>query len=275
MAASSTAAGAISACADDDSLSPFDYLTTDIHARRRASAERVKIIAADAAAKLAALGPHPDAAAVAALKATAALEAHRALYGNAPECDPGARERYLAQYGCARWTDAALAAVRAAAGPRGVIEIGAGRGQWAAALEARGVDVLAFDSYAEIPQGATEASRARVRAGNETELLKRAHRGRTLFLCYPPPVRDARRCMALRSVAYYARALNLVSRERGGDGGEPARIVYVGEGRGGANACGAFFDMLDREWEVERVMELDPWPGNHERLFVLRRRQRK
>jgi hypothetical protein len=31
-----------------------------------------------------------------------------------------------------------------------------------------------------------------------------------------------------------------------------ARLVYVGEGRGGVNAAAAFFDALERDWEVQR-----------------------
>ena len=50
-------------------------------------------------------------------------------------------------------------------------------------------------------------------------------------------------------------------------------LLYVGEGRRGANATDTFFDILEREWHCERVLALDPFPGNHERLFVMRRRK--
>ena len=49
-------------------------------------------------------------------------------------------------------------------------------------------------------------------------------------------------------------------------------LVYVGEGRGGANASDAFFTALERDWECRRTVLLKPFPGNHERLFVMHRR---
>ena len=50
----------------------------------------------------------------------------------------------LRRYGFAVPTDAALDAI-VACSPRGVLELGAGAGQWAALLARRGVDVVAYD----------------------------------------------------------------------------------------------------------------------------------
>jgi hypothetical protein len=49
-------------------------------------------------------------------------------------------------------------------------------------------------------------------------------------------------------------------------------VLFVGEGRGGANASDAFFDALDLEWTCEKVIPLDPFPQCHERLFVMKRK---
>lgn len=51
-------------------------------------------------------------------------------------------------------------------------------------------------------------------------------------------------------------------------------LVYVGEGRGGANASDEFFDYLDAEWDVTKIVDVDPFPQCFEKLYVLRRRER-
>ena len=50
------------------------------------------------------------------------------------------------------------------------------------------------------------------------------------------------------------------------------KVLYVGEGRRGANASDGFFDRLELGWECVKIVELDPFPQCFERLFVLRRR---
>ena len=165
-----------------------------------------------------------------------------------------------ARYGCARWTDEALQVLRAHSP---LIEIGAGGGEWARALRERfggEADVAAFDnrrtaSPTSAPHGAPPAEGGGVRRGDERELTKTVHRGRTLFLCYPPPAEDYP--LALRALALY----------RG------RRLIYVGEGRGGVNAGPAFFSELEAEWRVVRTLPLRPFHQNHERLFVLERRR--
>jgi len=52
-------------------------------------------------------------------------------------------------------------------------------------------------------------------------------------------------------------------------------VLFVGEGRGGANASDSFFDKLQAEWHVERVLDVHPFPGGFERLFCLKRKQAK
>jgi hypothetical protein len=155
-------------------------------------------------------------------------------------------------FGCAAWTDEALACCAESAP---LIELGAGAGQWAHALSTRGADVLPFDDFSDLPlgvRGGPEAAARRVKAGDVDVLAKPEHAERTLLLVYPP---DGP--MARRALEHY--------------GGE--RCLYVGEGRGGFNADAAFFDELERRWRVKRVVELSPFAGGHERLYVLQRRR--
>ena len=60
---------------------------------------------------------------------------------------PQLRQSYIERYGCSKWSDAALEVVRCVGEGRGVVEIGAGNGQWARKLTELGVDILAFDDY--------------------------------------------------------------------------------------------------------------------------------
>lgn len=90
-----------------------------------------------------------------------------------------------------------------------------------------------------------------VLTGNEREITK--HRKRTLLLVYPGPTDMA------------CNALNLYK----GD-----RLLYVGESRGGINANDAFFDALEKGWDVEKVVQVEPFPDGFEVLWVMKRRRR-
>lgn len=161
---------------------------------------------------------------------------------------PGAREAYVAEHGCTRATPKAVAAC-VARSP--LVEVGAGAGHWARAIRASGADVVAYDNAASLPVP-SQAPVTEVRRGDERALQR--HADRTLLLVYPEGDL-APRCLAAHR----------------GD-----RLVYVGEGRGGVNAPPAFFDALEREWDLEACLterDLDPFPGGHERLFALRRRE--
>lgn len=176
------------------------------------------------------------------------LETHRIIFG--AQDPPDARRRFEAEHGKCRYTPEAIK-VAAALSP--LVEIGADRGQWQRALVAQGATVVSYAPWAVPPNSYHKlppqiAPVGTVLPGDETAI--RQHQDKTLLLVYPPPDDMALRCL----------------QEYRGDA-----LVYVGEGRGGVNACDDFFDRLDAEWEVVTVMELDPFPQCFEKLFVLRR----
>eukprot|EP00051_Salpingoeca_urceolata_P003286 m.56682 g.56682 ORF g.56682 m.56682 type:complete len:364 (-) comp12646_c0_seq2:39-1130(-) len=173
-------------------------------------------------------------------KDIAMREIQRILYGID---DPGARQRYLDQYGCARWTDAALAVV---ASHSPLVEIGAGPGHWQAALSKQGADIVAFDDRSE--RQATDLIVGKVAPGNENKVTEFSDR--TLFLCYPPNTDMATNCLKLY---------------------KGSTLVYVGEGRGGVNGTPEFFDELEQHWTVIHIEPLEPFAECFEKLFVLKR----
>jgi len=158
------------------------------------------------------------------------------------------REAYVQEFGCARWTDPALAVVKSYSP---LLELGAGHGQWQKALQARGADIMAFDTFEELPLPAFGVV-GNVHKGG-IEVLKNFPR-RNLLLVYPP-LGDMATTAAKSFQGEY--------------------LVYVGEGWGGANAEPQFFRLLETEWDVVQWMELDPYPQCFERLFVLKRKERK
>lgn len=175
------------------------------------------------------------------------LSTHRIIFGATEP--PDARRRYEAEYGSCRYTPEALQIV-ASFSP--LIELEAGRGHWQRALSSAGATVVSFDKWAPSSRDSVPPDMVpvgKVLPGDERSI--RTHRDKTLLLVYPPPGDAALRCLD----------------EYRGD-----VLVYVGEGRGGANSCDEFFDRLDAEFDVASVVELDPFHQCFERLFVLVRK---
>lgn len=186
--------------------------------------------------------------------------------------EPESRRKYLEAYGCVRWTPQAIEILAEFSRHWPIIEIGAGTGwlyftshifdfhaaaisgHWERELRRAGTDIIAFDDFSTIsPAEGNMVNNpivGRVEEGNETTIQK--HPKRTLLMCYPP---DGD--MAVRALKVY----------RG------KWLVYIGEGRGGVNANSEFFDILEKDWIVEQVEELDPYPMCFERMYILRKRR--
>jgi hypothetical protein len=128
---------------------------------------------------------------------------------------------------------------------RSLIELGAGRGYWAAQLDHAGVKTHAFDSeppdqvenvsflkapgQADVwyPVGDLDAFAAT--AGDRS--------GQVLFLCWPPGWGNT---MASEALAEFEAG--------GGD-----TLVYIGEPKGRKTGDDAFFDALSARWKLESV----------------------
>jgi len=164
--------------------------------------------------------------------------------------DPTARRYYLEAHGCTKPSDAAVKEC-ARYGP--VLEMGAGLGHWAAALAKRRVDVVAYDSFADLPLPDLKQDPVfhfRVQKGDTSVIA--AHPNRTLLIVYPGP-----NDMAAEALQQY----------------KGSTLLYVGESRGGVNANDAFFDGLQAGgWECTKVVAVEPFPGGFEKLWVLQKK---
>jgi len=205
------------------------------------------------------------------------------------------REDFLIQYGCTGWTDEILEGILKIARSRGIVEIGAGHGQWARALnEAYSSStatttttssgkgrkqfdfVLAYDDNSNLPLNTHiynpytkphhEYFGTVRKLENRTQMVKVLQswtcRGRILLLVYPPP-----NDMATHVVSAYVNAAPE----------DNDTVIFVGEGRGGANGDDSLFDYFENgEWELLKEMNVRRPPGDkgYEKLFVLRRRSK-
>ncbi|MDG4790000.1 hypothetical protein O7626_29450 [Micromonospora sp. WMMD1102] len=128
-------------------------------------------------------------------------------------------------------------------GDRPILELGAGRGYWAAQLTRAGLAVRAFDS--EPPDRAQNVSFPRASGQPDTwhdvgdlpDFTSRLHNAsdEVLFLCWPPGWGDT---MASDALVAFERA-------RG------QRLIFIGEPRGGKTGDDAFFERLTTGWRME------------------------
>lgn len=128
-------------------------------------------------------------------------------------------------------------------GGRPVVELGAGRGYWAAQLTRVGLSVNAYD--VEPPHVAANASFLQAAGQKDVwhhvgDLVEFAEQisgqaDHVLFLCWPPGWGNA---MASQALAEFQEA-----------GGE--RMIFIGEPKGGKTADDAFFDELSAGWTLE------------------------
>jgi len=216
------------------------------------------------------------------------------------------REDFLIRYGCTGFNDDILNRLVELCANRGVVEIGAGHGQWEKALSCTYGNFLTKSSDISNPDANNNESTFSKLAYEKTEKRKRfdfvlaydnnsnlplnthiynqytqphhdyfgkvqnleskidlykvlrswACRGRALLLVYPPPGP-----MAIDSVKAYIDAAPVND-----------TLIYVGEGRGGANGDDALFDVLENgEWTLVEVIQVLLPPGNKgcEKLYIL------
>lgn len=123
---------------------------------------------------------------------------------------------------------------------RPVVELGAGRGYWAAQLSRTGIGVSAYDSE---PPGAT-ANPSFPRASGQADVWHEVSRAdelpavsddAVLFLCWPPGWGDT---MASQALQAFEAA-----------GGR--QLVYIGEPKQGKTGDDAFFEGLASRWDLQ------------------------
>ena len=159
------------------------------------------------------------------------------------------REGFLRENGCVKINQEAIEAIKAI--KRKIIEIGAGSGHWAKALQDVGLDIIAFDSFENVPiKDQKVFDVKKVQTEEDLKRILQKHSERALLLVYPPPGP-----FALKSVQTHGGKI----------------LIYCGEGYGGANADEAFFDYVDKYYKpLSTVYKFETFDDNSfERLWVL------
>eukprot|EP00934_Nitzschia_sp_Nitz4_P005133 Nitzschia sp. Nitz4//scaffold33_size148984//18599//19693//NITZ4_002912-RA/size148984-processed-gene-0.123-mRNA-1//1//CDS//3329548379//5123//frame0 len=200
------------------------------------------------------------------------------------------REDFLLQYGCTGWTDAVLESILDVCGSRGIVEMGAGHGQWARAIseaylkqlsssghtKPKNFDfVLAYDDFSNLPLNTHiynaytqphhdyfgQVTKLETKADMIRILRSWACRGRALLLVYPPPG-----SMAIDIVKTYVNA---------SDTGDNDTVILVVEGRGGANGDEALYDYFGNgDWVLLKELKVRSPPGDkgYEKMLILQRK---
>ena len=220
---------------------------------------------------------------------------HTILYGK--DVTPQLREEFLIQNGCTGYSSSILEYLVELGKNRGFIEIGAGNGQWAQALTdchdgycernsklslvnaSKTFEfVQAWDNMEALPLSPEIYHPKTIPAHryfypnvkkceSHTDVVQGyASRGRILLLVFPPPSP-----MAIETVKAFVHTHK-----------ENDTVVYVGEGKGGANCSNEFFDYFlgkgdfsdsQEKWILLKVMAVKPCPGGkgYEKMFVFQR----
>lgn len=145
---------------------------------------------------------------------------------------------------------------------KAIVEIGAGTGYWAGMLSSAGVGIVAYDiaeSNPDVMQTYTDRKYFAVEDGGPE--MAAQHSERTLFLCWPPGTQTpVSQNMAFDSLTQYV-----------GAGGES--LVYIGEWRRHRNGTAAFFDLVDREFDlIGEPVTIRNWPGETGALRLYRKK---
>ncbi|KAL7519464.1 hypothetical protein ACHAWX_004550 [Stephanocyclus meneghinianus] len=225
---------------------------------------------------------------------------HTLLYGEG--VTPQVREDFLIQNGCTGYTPEVLNYLMELGRERGFVEVGAGNGQWARALTDCHVGycqrnanqtsydssnsssswefVQAYDNMKDLPLSPKIYHSKTIPAhrhfypnvkycASHTDVVKGySSQGRVLLLVFPPPGP-----MAIETIQAYVNARK-----------ENDTVVYIGEGRGGANGNSELFDYflgkpygelnaVTEQWVLLKIMDVRTCPGGkgYEKMFVFRR----
>jgi hypothetical protein len=157
----------------------------------------------------------------------------------------GRRRTFIALYGWAVPTRAALEAIRDFVAGDTMLEVCAGSGLWARLLIDRGVRVIATDACAPpaVPYVPVEVF--------DAEAAVRAHPDcQSLLFVWPPFRQDC----AYRALTAF----------------EGDKLVYAGDRRFTGDR--QLQDLLDKQWTLVRQLQIPAWPGLDDQVYLYSRR---
>jgi hypothetical protein len=135
-----------------------------------------------------------------------------------------------------------------------IVEIGAGRGYWAALAASAGADILAFDAN---PPEKKHVNTWHLESGTFFEVSKagldivKKYPERALFLCWPPHGSD----VAIRTIRDY----------------KGKTLIYVGDDGHSSSGTPEFYKEMSAQFNLVQVVNIPRWPGIYDRLEIRQR----
>lgn len=170
-----------------------------------------------------------------------------------------ARRSFTDNFAWAVPSPEAVEVIRDFARPGTILEVGAGRGLWAALVTEPGrVRVIATDAFSSHGMEAVspEGLYAHVERLSHQEAMAKYGRADVLMLVWSP-YNDP---MAAETLALFEQL-----------GGR--RLVFIGESEYGCTADDAFFDRLNDRWEMVGEVDIPQWQGINDYLSLWERRR--
>lgn len=142
-----------------------------------------------------------------------------------------------------------------------IVEMFAGSGYWASVLISEGCDIEAFDDFSFFREKVRYSNKeycrcpnsffwTKIEEGTPSVLSNKKYDKYTLMLCWPPDDGDGKD--AADCLKYY--------------GGKT--LIYIGQEEGGCTAGKKFFEMIDKEWDLDEELALPSWPKYESSLFL-------
>jgi hypothetical protein len=171
----------------------------------------------------------------------------------------GLRPELARVYSWAIPNDEAIAALVEMSADRGILEVGAGTGYWAALLAQAGADIVATDQAPPSEARGVEYNAWHSHARSWFPVVQRdateaaqAESTRALLLCWPP----SQSAMGVEAVRAYR-----------GD-----TVAYVGEWINMSTGNAELLELLEAAWNLGRVVDLPVWRGHDDKLRIFHRR---
>jgi len=166
------------------------------------------------------------------------------------------REEFVKDYSWSVPTEEAIKKLKTFIGGKKVLEVGSGLGLWAKLLQLSGVHMTPTDSFES--HGTGKAKRDPYRQFTDvenikgTKAVKKYSDHSVLFLSWPP----------------YDKPLAASALKRfTGD-----KVIYIGEGSGGATGNDEFHKILDRDFTEVDSINIPRWTGINDRITLWERK---
>jgi len=132
-----------------------------------------------------------------------------------------------------------------------ILEVGAGNGLWARLLKNAGCNIFATDNFSTHNTDKTTIKRyIEVENLSNSQAIQKYNEANVLFLCWPPT-----NSMSDESIKLF----------------KGNKLIYIGEGNGGATGSDEFHSILWDDWKVVGKIIIPRWNGVNDLIYLYER----